>query len=166
MAISPRNFFEELKRRNVYRAAIGYAVFAWLLVQVATQVFPFFEIPNWVVRLVVLLLIIGFPITLVFSWAFELTPEGFKREGEVDRSKAVTRKMGRKITALIVALATVAAGLMVYRGMRLQSSSSAAEKSGAGPPRLKVSRSPSSLLRISARKKRMPTSPKASRTKS
>ena len=129
MAIPPHNFFEELKRRNVYRAAIGYAVFAWLLVQVATQVFPFFEIPNWVVRLVVLLLIIGFPITLVFSWAFELTPEGLKREEDVDRSQAVNRKMGRKVTVLIVALATVAAGLMVYRGVRSQQNSTAGEKS-------------------------------------
>jgi len=128
MVRPPPNFFEELKRRNVYRAAIGYAVFAWLLVQIATQVFPFFEIPNWVVRLIVLLLIIGFPIVLVCSWAFELTPEGIKREEEVDRGKPGTRKMGRKITVLIVALTTVAAGMMVYRGVRSEQSSKAGEK--------------------------------------
>src|SRR6266550_3830124 len=74
-----RNFFAELKRRNVYRVAIAYAVVAWLLMQVASQIFPFFEIPNWAVRLVVLLLIIGFPVALVLAWAFELTPEGLKR---------------------------------------------------------------------------------------
>src|SRR3989442_6895932 len=73
------NFFAELKRRNVYKVAIAYAVVAWLLMQVATQVFPFFEIPNWAVRLVVLLLVIGFPVALILAWAFELTPEGIKR---------------------------------------------------------------------------------------
>ena len=62
-----RAFFTELKRRNVYRAAVAYAVVSWLLIQVATQVFPFFNIPNWTVRLVVLLLIIGFPAALIFS---------------------------------------------------------------------------------------------------
>ena len=66
--MSERNFFAELKRRNVYKVAIAYAVVAWLLIQIATQVFPFFEIPNWAVRLVVLVLIAGFPVALVFSW--------------------------------------------------------------------------------------------------
>ena len=70
------NFFAELKRRNVYKVAIAYGVVAWLLMQVASQIFPFFEIPNWAVRLAVLLPIIGFPIALIIAWAFELTPEG------------------------------------------------------------------------------------------
>ena len=78
------NFFSELKRRNVYKVAVAYAVVAWLLMQVASQIFPFFEIPNWVVRLVVLLLVIGFPIALVIAWAFELTPEGLKRTEVAD----------------------------------------------------------------------------------
>ena len=82
--MSSRNFFGELKRRNVYKVAVAYAVVAWLLVQIATQVFPFFEIPNWAVRLVVLLIVIGFPIALVIAWAFELTPEGLKRTEDVD----------------------------------------------------------------------------------
>ncbi len=73
------SFFVELKRRNVYKVAIAYAVVAWLLMQVASQIFPFFEIPNWAVRLVVLLLVIGFPVALILAWAFELTPEGIKR---------------------------------------------------------------------------------------
>ena len=77
-------FFTELKRRNVYKVAVAYAVVAWLLIQVATQVFPFFEIPNWTVRLVVLVIIIGFPIALVIAWAFELTPEGLKRTEVAD----------------------------------------------------------------------------------
>ena len=78
------NFFSELKRRNVYKVAVAYAVVAWLLMQVASQIFPFFEIPNWIVRLVVLLGVIGFPIALVIAWAFELTPEGLKRTEVAD----------------------------------------------------------------------------------
>jgi TolB-like protein/Flp pilus assembly protein TadD len=78
------NFFAEVKRRNVYKVAVAYAVVGWLLVQVATQVFPFFEIPNWAVRLIVLAIIIGFPVALVIAWAFELTPEGIKRTEDVD----------------------------------------------------------------------------------
>ena len=73
------SIFAELKRRNVYKVAAAYAVVGWLLIQIATQVFPFFEIPNWAVRLVVLAIIVGFPIALVIAWAFELTPEGIKR---------------------------------------------------------------------------------------
>src|SRR5213075_3144722 len=82
--VNPKNFFAELKRRNVYKVAVAYAVLAWLLIQVATQVFPFFEIPNWGIRLVVLLIAIGFPIAIVIAWAFELTPEGLKRTESAD----------------------------------------------------------------------------------
>src|SRR5438132_4606837 len=73
------SFFAELKRRNVYKVAVAYAVVAWLLIQVATQVFPFLEIPNWVVRLVIMMITIGFPIALIIAWAFEATLEGIKR---------------------------------------------------------------------------------------
>ena len=86
------NFFSELKRRNVYKVAVAYAIVGWLLVQIATQVFPFFEIPNWAMRLVVLAIVIGFPIALVIAWAFELTPEGIKRTEDVDRA---TEKRGK-----------------------------------------------------------------------
>jgi TolB-like protein/tetratricopeptide (TPR) repeat protein len=82
------NFFAELKRRNVYKVAVAYAVVGWLLVQIATQVFPFFEIPNWAVRLIVLAIVIGFPIALVVAWAFELTPEGIKRTEVADAMPA------------------------------------------------------------------------------
>ena len=82
--MSERNFFAELKRRNVYKVAVAYAVVAWLLMQVASQIFPFFEIPNWVVRLVILLLVIGFPVALIIAWAFEVTPEGIKRTEAAD----------------------------------------------------------------------------------
>ena len=89
--MNPKNFFAELKRRNVYKVAIAYAVVAWLLMQVASQIFPFFEIPNWAVRLVVLLLVIGFPVALILAWAFELTPEGIKRAEDVDRLPKIAR---------------------------------------------------------------------------
>jgi len=78
------SFFAELKRRNVYKVAVAYAVVGWLLAQIATQIFPFLEIPNWVVRLVIVLIAIGFPIALVIAWAFEATPEGIKRTQDVD----------------------------------------------------------------------------------
>ncbi len=83
-SLNPRNFFAELKRRNVYKVAVAYAVVAWLLMQIASQIFPFFEIPSWAVRLVVLLLLLGFPVALVIAWAFELTPEGIRRTEDVD----------------------------------------------------------------------------------
>jgi len=82
--MSEGNFFSELKRRNVYKVAVAYAIVGWLLVQIATQVFPFLEIPNWVVRLVIALVVIGFPIALVLAWAFEATPEGIKRTEVAD----------------------------------------------------------------------------------
>jgi TolB-like protein/Tfp pilus assembly protein PilF len=82
--VSNRNFFAELKRRNVYKVAVAYAVVGWLLIQVATQVFPFLDIPNWAIRLVILLTAFGFPVALIIAWAFELTPEGIKRTEAAD----------------------------------------------------------------------------------
>ncbi len=109
------NFFSELKRRNVYKVAVAYAIVGWLLIQIATQVFPFFEIPNWGVRLVVLLLILGFPVALILSWAFEITPEGIRRERDVASGGSITRHTGRKLVAITAVLAVIAAGLFVFR---------------------------------------------------
>jgi TolB-like protein/Tfp pilus assembly protein PilF len=120
------NFFAELKRRRVYSVAAAYVVVAWLFIQVATQVFPFFSIPNWVVRLIVLLTIIGFPIAVVCAWAFEVTSEGIKLEGDVDHT--ITRKTGRKLTALVVIIAAVAAGVTVFRFLHSQQSIEAAKR--------------------------------------
>src|SRR5205085_9563231 len=89
-------FLGELKRRNVYKAGVAYGVFAWLLIQIATQVFPIFDIPNWAVRLVILILLIGLPVMLVFAWIFEITPEGLKRTQEVPRDDSITHRTGRK----------------------------------------------------------------------
>jgi TolB-like protein/Tfp pilus assembly protein PilF len=113
--VNKNSFFSELKRRNVYKVAVAYAVAAWLLIQIATQVFPFFEIPNWAVRLVVIVLMIGFPIALVLSWAFEITPEGIKRESEINADKSITHHTGRKIVAITIVLAVIAAGLLALQ---------------------------------------------------
>src|SRR5437763_1881486 len=113
--MNPHNFFSELKRRNVYKVAVAYAVVAWLLIQVATQVFPLFDIPNWAVRLVVLLLILGFPAALILSWAFEITPEGIKRAEDVDPNESITPHTGRKIVALTVAIGVLAAGRLAFQ---------------------------------------------------
>ena len=116
------NFFAELKRRNVYKVAVAYAVVGWLLVQVATQVFPFFEIPNWAVRLVVLAIVIGFPVALVIAWAFELTPQGLKRTEDVDLAAQGSRKSHAWIYIVIVG-AAFSIGLIFigrYTAQRIQ----------------------------------------------
>ena len=133
------NFFSELKRRNVYKVAVAYAVVGWLLVQIATQVFPFFEVPNWAVRLVVLLLIIGFPVALIFSWVYEITPEGIKRESEIESGKSITRKTGRKLVGLTVVLAAIAASLLVFQLVRPKAEpkkSAATQPSGEAKPEI------------------------------
>ena len=123
------NFFAELKRRNVYKVAVAYAIVGWLLVQVATQVFPFLEIPNWVVRLVIALVAIGFPIALVIAWAFELTPEGIKRTEDVDL--AVSARQPRKHTWIIVVIvgAALTVGLFFIGRYTARDSASASELS-------------------------------------
>jgi TolB-like protein/Tfp pilus assembly protein PilF len=135
--VNPKNFFAELRRRNVYKVAIAYAVVAWLLMQVASQIFPFFEIPNWAVRLVVLLLVIGFPVAMILAWAFELTPEGIKRAEDVDLSKSVTRKTGRKLDFFIIAVLLVVIAILLFQRLHPNVSpkaSSSLEKSIAVLP--------------------------------
>lgn len=112
-AMDSKKFFAELKRRNVFKMAIAYAVVAWLLIQVATQVFPFFEIPNWAVRLVVFLFLLGFPIALILAWAFELTPEGLKRTGDVAPEKSVARSTSRKLDFVIIGVLLVVITLLI-----------------------------------------------------
>src|SRR5438046_3647683 len=103
-----RNFFAELRRRNVYKVSVAYAVVGWLLVQISTHVFPCLEIPNWIVRLVIILIAIGFPIALVIAWAFEATPEGIKRTEVADAmpgSAATRRKKHASIYVVVIAAA-------------------------------------------------------------
>src|SRR6185436_15147580 len=92
-----KQFIVELRRRNVYRAAAAYGVVAWLLVQIATQVFPFFDIPNTTVRLVILSLLIGFPVAMVGAWIFEWTPAGLKRTSDVPVTESIRHGTGRKL---------------------------------------------------------------------
>src|SRR5210317_1313767 len=98
----------ELKRRNVFRVGVAYAIVAWLLVEVASVVLPTFEAPEWVLKVFTFFLILGFPVALVFAWAFELTPEGIKREADVDRTESITHLTGRKLDFAIIGLLAVA----------------------------------------------------------
>ena len=106
---SPKpSFFSELKRRNVYKVGAMYGVAGWLLVQVATQVFPFFDIPNWVVRVVVIAIVAGFPVALVLSWIYELTPQGIVKTDEVTPDASITRHTGQRLNHAIIAVLILA----------------------------------------------------------
>ncbi|PYJ25020.1 MAG: hypothetical protein DME91_06070 [Verrucomicrobia bacterium] len=113
--MNPRTLFAELKRRNVYKVAVAYAVVAWVLIQAASIFFPAFDAPPWVMKIFIIVIIFGFPMALIFSWAFEITPEGIKLESEIEPSKSIKQRTGRKIVAVTIALAVLAAGLFVYQ---------------------------------------------------
>jgi TolB-like protein/Tfp pilus assembly protein PilF len=113
-AVNPQNFFGELKRRNVYKVAVAYAVVGWLLIQVATQVFPFLEIPNWAIRLVILITALGFPVALIIAWAFELTPEGLKRTEFAD--KLPKKSSGTRVWLYVVVLASALSVSLFFLG--------------------------------------------------
>jgi len=113
--MNAKNFLVELQRRHVYRVAVAYGVVSWLLIQIATQVFPFFEIPNWAVRMVVILLLLGFPVALVLGWAYELTPEGLKRADEVGAAKSFSPSTARKIDFAIIIALLVVIGLFAFQ---------------------------------------------------
>lgn len=132
--VKANEFLGELKRRNVYKTAVAYCVFAWLLIQVATQTFPFFDIPTWAVRLVILFLLIGFPVVLVFAWAFEITPEGLKRTEEVPPQESITHRTGRKLTALIAVILALAAMLFLIQQRQWVSFPSGATHSSSDAP--------------------------------
>src|ERR1700757_5239632 len=98
------SFFSELKRRNVYKVGGMYGVAGWLLVQVATQVFPFFDIPNWVVRVVVIAIVAGFPVALVLSWIYERPPQGIVKPDEVTPAPSIPRHTGQRLNHAIIAV--------------------------------------------------------------
>jgi hypothetical protein len=106
-------FFEELKRRNVVRVGIAYAVVGWVLAQVAGFAFETFEAPDWVLKTFVAVLQLGLPLALFFSWAFEMTPDGIKREKDVDRSQSITARTGRKLDWIIIGVLALAVGLLL-----------------------------------------------------
>jgi hypothetical protein len=91
------SFFEELKHRNVFRVAIAYVVIVWLLLQVGDTLAPALHLPDWINTALAFFLVLGFPLAILFAWAFELTPEGIKLESEVDRSQSIRSKTGKKL---------------------------------------------------------------------
>ena len=117
--MNPRDFFVELRRRNVYRAAAAYGAMSWLLIQIATQVFPFFEIPNSTVRFVVVALVFGFPIAMLVAWLYELTPAGFVREEEVD--PATRKGLGRKMDFAIIGVLLLVIVMLIYQRLPFRS---------------------------------------------
>jgi TolB-like protein len=119
--MKPLNFFSELKRRNVYKVAVAYAVVAWLLIQAASILFPTFEAPAWVMKVFVVVILLGFPVALVIAWAFEMTPEGMKRTENVAPDDVIPQWSRRKFVALIISLALVAAGLLAFQWLRPKS---------------------------------------------
>ena len=122
-------FFAELKRRNVYKVAIAYAVVAWLLMQIATQVFPFLEIPNWAIRLVIMLIVIGFPIALMIAWAFELTPEGMKRTEVCGSNCRQNASRNRAWIYVVIVAGAISVGLF-FLGRYTRQKSEASQVAG------------------------------------
>ncbi len=122
------SFFAELKRRNVYKVAAAYAVVGWLVIQIGSTVLPTFHAPEWMAQTLVLLVVLGFPIALVLAWAFELTPEGIKRESEVSPNESITHKTGRKLIGLTIAAAVIAVGLFAFRTLQRQGATTTADK--------------------------------------
>ena len=120
------SFFNELKRRNVFKVGIAYVVVAWLVAQVLQLVFESFGTPDWVMKTVLVLLATGAPFAIFFAWAFEMTPEGLKRESEVDRSQSITHETGQKLNHTIIAVLVLALGYFAYDKFVLTSGRDAA----------------------------------------
>src|SRR5215831_16714946 len=113
--VNPTKFLTELKRRNVYRAAVAYGVVAWFLTQLTTQVFPFFEVPSYAVRFVVIALAVGFPIAMLLSWVYEFTPEGVVRTQDLDpaQAKSAQRATGRILEFVIIGVLLMVIAMLV-----------------------------------------------------
>ena len=107
-----KNFLAELKRRNVHKGAIVYAVIAWLLIQVAF--IPVFEVPSWAIKTLIVLLVVGFVAVVSISWAFEATPEGMKRTEELSPNEVLPTWSRKKFAIFIITTALLAAGLLVF----------------------------------------------------
>ena len=110
--MDPKNFFAELKRRNVHKVAISYAVTAWLLIQVA--LIPVLEVPSWTIKTMVVLLLVGFAVVVFISWAFEATPEGMKRTADLSSNEVLPTWSRKKFATFILTIALLAAVLLVF----------------------------------------------------
>lgn len=115
--MTPRKFFAEVRRRNVYKVVVAYLVVAWLLVQVATQTFPFLEIPAWCVRLVIALLLLGFPVAVIFAWAYELAPEGLKQSEGLSSPEGKPTGV-RRLNSFLIGILFCAAGFLAFQRFR------------------------------------------------
>jgi TolB-like protein len=122
------SLFAELKRRNVFRVAFGYVVSSWLLAQVADLVLENIGSPDWVMQSIMLVLALGFPVAVFYAWAFEVTPEGIKREAEVDRAQSITHVTSRKLDRAITATLIVALGYFIWESRFRE----AGEQTGTG----------------------------------
>jgi hypothetical protein len=109
-----RNFLAEVRRRNVFRVALVYVIAGWLTMQVVDVMFPALKLPEWLTSAVAAFLIIGFPFAVIFAWAFELTPDGIKRERDVDRSESVAPQTGQKLNHAALIILTVAVGFLMF----------------------------------------------------
>ena len=131
--MNPKDFFGELKRRNVYKVAVAYGVVSWLLIQAASILFPTFEAPSWVMKIFVAIVALGFPIALILAWAFEMTPQGMKRTENIGPNESIPQWSVRKFAALIVAIALLATGLLMFQLVRRKSTPPAQVAAAATP---------------------------------
>src|SRR5438105_711150 len=129
--MNPGNFFAELKRRNVYKNAVAYAVVGWLVIQVTATIVPALHLPDGLTTAVVVLTLVGFPVALVIAWAFEMTPEGMKRTENVSPDEVIPQWSKKKFTALIIGIAVIAAGLLAFQLLRSSRSTSTPRQSEA-----------------------------------
>jgi adenylate cyclase len=113
-------FFREVMRRNVVKVAVVYLIAGWLTMQVADVMFPALNLPEWITSAIAALLLIGFPFALIFAWAFEMTPEGIKKESEIDRSESITSQTGKKLNTSIIIILSIALGFMLIDRFVLQ----------------------------------------------
>jgi hypothetical protein len=159
------DFLHELKRRNVYKVAVAYAVVAWLLIQLASILFPTFEAPGWVMKVFVAVVALGFPLALIFAWAFELTPDGIKRTEDVAPNESITPRTSRKLVAGIALGAAAAAALLLWQLFRTTPAEPVAAKKSGTPD---VSDKSIAVLPFDslAKTRRTPTSRSVCRTKS
>jgi TolB-like protein/Tfp pilus assembly protein PilF len=116
--MNPQHLFAELKRRNVYKVAVAYGIVSWLIIQVTVSIFPVLEIPQWGAKLVIAMVVLGFPVALILAWAFELTPDGFKRTEEVAPHESIRHQTGRKLIGIIAVLAVIAGGYLSFQWLK------------------------------------------------
>ena len=108
-----QGIISELKRRNVFRVATAYAIAGWLIIQICATTFPFLNLPEWLITAVIIFVLIGFPLSIIFAWAFELTPEGLRKSKEVDITESVTKTTSKKLNGLIITVLSMAVVFLI-----------------------------------------------------